>query len=78
MRSVTINSKNNTLIGNEIIDNSIKSNKGWFSRLVDGIRIEFHRIAAYRSLTRFSDRELADIGLARHEIRDAVWGENTK
>ncbi|MCX8505898.1 MAG: DUF1127 domain-containing protein [Alphaproteobacteria bacterium] len=76
MRSVSLTNENKALIGDQFM--TAASKPSFFARLVEMMTTEFHRIAAYRSLTRFSDRELADIGLARHEIRDAVWGNDHK
>ena len=78
MRSVSLTTENKALIGGQFSTLAVASKPSFLARLVESIATEFHRIAAYRSLTRFSDRELADIGLARHEIRDAVWGNGQK
>ena len=76
MRSVSLTNENKALLAGQFV--TVASKSSFIARLVEMITTEFHRIAAYRSLTRFSDRELADIGLARHEIRDAVWGNGRK
>ncbi|MDI9349736.1 MAG: DUF1127 domain-containing protein [Candidatus Symbiobacter sp.] len=78
MRTASLTNVNNTLIGEKFVADQSGSSKGWFGRLYNSFNTEYHRVSAYRSLSRFSDRELADIGLARHEIRDAVWGNSAK
>lgn len=45
-----------------------------FSRLAEAYRAWRSRQAAIRELTQLTDHELADIGLSRSQIPDAVYG----
>ena len=50
--------------------------RDWFARQKDAhcVRRERHRayLRLYQELSRLNDRELADIGLSRHEIADVA------
>ena len=66
----------NNLLGDAIVSSSVVSARhNWLNRSLTGVSNRMQRLRAYRTLSNFSDRELADIGLTRGMIREAVFGD---
>lgn len=60
-----------TMTRETLRNHSLRSQPG----LMGAIRSYFARSNAERQLRQLDDRLLADIGLKRHDISRAVWGE---
>ncbi|MDI9409026.1 MAG: DUF1127 domain-containing protein [Candidatus Pacebacteria bacterium] len=64
------------LLGDAIVSSTVVSaRQNWVNRSFSGVNNKMQRLRAYRTLSNFNDRELADIGLTRGMIREAVYGE---
>lgn len=68
MRARTVRAQ---LIADGLVDALLWMGRQW-RRLIDGIRTDFRLRAAEAQLYRMTDRELADLGLARSDIHFAV------
>ena len=70
-----LNSPMSSLLSDAIVSSSVVSaRQNWLARGFKDVSTKVQKIRAYRTLSSFSDRELADIGLTRGMIREAVWG----
>lgn len=50
--------------------------KNWLKKIWISIEESQQRRADYYMLTKFTDRELNDLGISRSQIREIIYGKN--